>query len=100
MGASLRGVAAPPPTPPKSEVQTSHTVHKPQEKEQVSTMPATSSTAPASSSDKKVENAGEEKKIAGFGNTNDPKNVCDAQWLLLWTHAAYCPEKPYISPRN
>jgi len=27
-------------------------------------------------------------------DSNDPKDVCSAQWMLLWTTAAYAPQNP------
>ena len=32
--------------------------------------------------------------------TNNPNTVCGAQWLLLWTTAAYSPESPSVEERT
>mmetsp|Transcript_36267 Transcript_36267/g.63887 ORF Transcript_36267/g.63887 Transcript_36267/m.63887 type:complete len:117 (-) Transcript_36267:55-405(-) len=32
--------------------------------------------------------------MADLSETNETKDICNAQWLLLWTTAAYSPERP------
>uniref|UniRef100_A0A7S4Q3L1 Sulfhydryl oxidase n=1 Tax=Alexandrium monilatum TaxID=311494 RepID=A0A7S4Q3L1_9DINO len=32
--------------------------------------------------------------MASLSETNETKDICSAQWLLLWTTAAYAPEHP------
>uniref|UniRef100_A0A7S2LC49 Sulfhydryl oxidase n=1 Tax=Zooxanthella nutricula TaxID=1333877 RepID=A0A7S2LC49_9DINO len=32
--------------------------------------------------------------MAGLAESNETRDVCSAQWLLLWTTAAYAPEQP------
>mmetsp|Transcript_62140 Transcript_62140/g.148209 ORF Transcript_62140/g.148209 Transcript_62140/m.148209 type:complete len:118 (-) Transcript_62140:95-448(-) len=32
--------------------------------------------------------------MADLADTNETKDICGAQWLLLWTTAAYAPETP------
>mmetsp|Transcript_30371 Transcript_30371/g.45784 ORF Transcript_30371/g.45784 Transcript_30371/m.45784 type:complete len:117 (+) Transcript_30371:116-466(+) len=32
--------------------------------------------------------------MAGLSESNETKDICSAQWLLLWTTAAYAPEFP------
>mmetsp|Transcript_2029 Transcript_2029/g.4579 ORF Transcript_2029/g.4579 Transcript_2029/m.4579 type:complete len:117 (-) Transcript_2029:64-414(-) len=31
--------------------------------------------------------------MAGLAESNETRDICGAQWLLLWTTAAYSPEK-------
>lgn len=54
---------------------------------------SSSSSAPAANAEASATDTSE-KKIANFGASNNPTNVCDAQWLMLWTHAAYIPANP------
>uniref|UniRef100_A0A7S1FIW2 Sulfhydryl oxidase n=1 Tax=Noctiluca scintillans TaxID=2966 RepID=A0A7S1FIW2_NOCSC len=32
--------------------------------------------------------------MTDLSTTNETKDICNAQWLLLWTTAAYSPENP------
>ncbi|CAE8609246.1 unnamed protein product [Polarella glacialis] len=32
--------------------------------------------------------------MASLAETNETKDICGAQWLLLWSTAAYAPENP------
>ena len=76
--------------PPSAPVRVP--TRKPDTSKKPESMPASSSTSAAAQSKSESSTKDEsDKKIAGFGNTNSPTNVCDAQWLMLWTHAAYIP---------
>mmetsp|Transcript_26643 Transcript_26643/g.62147 ORF Transcript_26643/g.62147 Transcript_26643/m.62147 type:complete len:117 (+) Transcript_26643:53-403(+) len=32
--------------------------------------------------------------MASLSETNETKDICNAQWLLMWTTAAYAPQTP------
>ncbi|KAL8439393.1 hypothetical protein Efla_001863 [Eimeria flavescens] len=38
--------------------------------------------------------APETLKLHFCDDTNEPEDVCNAQWLVLWSYAAYAPERP------
>ncbi|KAL8448830.1 hypothetical protein Emed_003538 [Eimeria media] len=38
--------------------------------------------------------AKETPKLHFCDDTNEPEDVCNAQWLMLWSYAAYAPERP------